>query len=480
MSDFNLADPRGWECDLQSVYSAYMGHFQLHNVPWYERSWGIFFQSFEAFLTFAWPVITVTDSWTGRAHIVTRMTSVGAFIKMIKTRFGETLPLVDNILRVSPFETAQRHLRTVSDYATYKKLHATLPSAVLAALKVRIRNGEPKGVRDLWDAKDKTFLAIDFEWSERNTSSCLEVGYAAVRCGHLDAVGTWPPDPEPNYRRGHYIVAEYVDKVHNRYRPNFPWAYAFGESQVVPKAKLPQLLQAVISSLASPDSETLPNTLVLVAHGISGDLRRLEEMKIKLPHNVLIIDTAAYERRLFTTGHRGIMQGSSGKPREPGSLLSLTNLLQSLGVDVQCTMHNSGNDAFMCLLAFQLLLDPEHTKIPTPRNANRSALAMARGMNRSPSILPSIALMPTPPLAYSLGATPPSSVGHQSPRTPDEYFDQDVSPRPMGYAHAVSMNGRGLQRLSALPPTRPRRASSANPSPDIVEQMNNLAVKDGV
>lgn len=24
-------------------------------------------------------------------------------------------------------------------------------------------------------------------------------------------------------RKGHYIVAEYVDKVTNRYRPNYPW-----------------------------------------------------------------------------------------------------------------------------------------------------------------------------------------------------------------------------------------------------------------
>lgn len=35
----------------------------------------------------------------------------------------------------------------------------------------------------------------------------------------------------------------------------------------------------------SPDSETIPNTLVLVAHGTTGDLRRLEEMRIsKLLH----------------------------------------------------------------------------------------------------------------------------------------------------------------------------------------------------
>ena len=123
-------------------------------------------------------------------------------------------------------------------------------------------------------------------------------------------------------RKGHYIVAEYVDKVTNKHCPNHPWQVRFpllpshilhltslsiravrgkfssspplfkpihsliiillkfAESQVAPKAKLPQIIQAVISSLASPESEMTANTLVLVAHGISGDLRRLEEMKI--------------------------------------------------------------------------------------------------------------------------------------------------------------------------------------------------------
>ena len=74
----------------------------------------------------------------------------------------------------------------MSDYATYKKLHATLPAAELSALKARIRAGEPHAVKKLWDQKEKTFLAMDFEWSERNERSCLEWGYAAVRCGHLD------------------------------------------------------------------------------------------------------------------------------------------------------------------------------------------------------------------------------------------------------------------------------------------------------
>ena len=53
----------------------------------YDRSWGIFFESFEEFLTFSWPTITVTDAWTGRAHIVVRLSTVGAFLKMLKTRY---------------------------------------------------------------------------------------------------------------------------------------------------------------------------------------------------------------------------------------------------------------------------------------------------------------------------------------------------------------------------------------------------------
>lgn len=90
-------------------------------------------------------------------------------------------------LRVSSFETNTRHLRTVSDSASYKKIHSTLPASILAAQKLHVRLGERKWVQDLWDKRDKTFLAIDFEWSERNARSCLEWGYAAVRCGHLDA-----------------------------------------------------------------------------------------------------------------------------------------------------------------------------------------------------------------------------------------------------------------------------------------------------
>ncbi|KAF8514283.1 hypothetical protein JB92DRAFT_2919913 [Gautieria morchelliformis] len=439
MADFQLVDPQGWEWDLQSIYSAYMNYFQLHSVPWYDRTWGYLFANLEAFLSFGWPAIVVTDASTGRAHIVTRMTSIGAFIKMIKTRFGESLPVVENMLHITPFETHNRHLRTVSDSTSYKKIHSTLPAATLAAQKVHVRSGEPKWVRDLWRRKDKTFLAIDFEWSERNASRCLEWGYAAVRCGHLDAMGVWPPVPEKNYRKGHFIVADYVDKVHNKHCPTFPWEYAFGESQVIPKAKLGEIVQATISSLASPDSETVPNQLVLVAHGIGGGLERLADLKVKLPNNILIIDTATFERQLFAKGKRGAMIDThTNKPRAPGTTLSLRKTLYSLNADLGCAWHCSGNDAFGTLLALQLLLQPENTPIPVVRTKRSATHSPTPGFTINPNIGAGYRTLPSRSLSRA-GIT---------------------TPRPgTGDSEDLETHAQGLTQLGSGRPQSPKRGA---------------------
>jgi hypothetical protein len=89
----------------------------------------------------------------------------------------------------------------------------------------------------------------------------------------------------------------------------------------------------------------------------------------ELPHNVLVIDTSAFERSLFSAGHRGTMvDAKTNKPRTPGSTLALETLLRSLAIStIPCQLHNSGNDAFMCLFALQKLLDPDNTQLPTPK-----------------------------------------------------------------------------------------------------------------
>lgn len=114
------------------------------------------------------------------------------------------------------------------------------------------------------------------------------------------------------YRKGHYVVAEYTDAQHNRKLPNHPWEVClilyfsqpthneflvcclysvtriyhfltdvqFGETQVVPKVKLPDIIQAIISSLAGPESETHSNQLVLVIHDKENAVEWMGELKI--------------------------------------------------------------------------------------------------------------------------------------------------------------------------------------------------------
>lgn len=48
-------------------------------------------------------------------------------------------------IAVIPYEHGQRQLRHISDVNVYKKLHNTLPAAVLAALRARVKHGNPKG-----------------------------------------------------------------------------------------------------------------------------------------------------------------------------------------------------------------------------------------------------------------------------------------------------------------------------------------------
>jgi len=160
---------------------------------------------------------------------------------------------------------------------------------------------------------------------------------------------------------------------------------------------MPQIIQAIISSLASPDSETQANTVILVTHSATEDLLRLEEMKIKLPHNLLVIDVTVYESCLFKAGLRGAMlDAKTGAPRQPGSLLSLRSILHSLHVPLDFVLHNAGNDAFACLLAFQMLVDPKNTQVPPPR-MNPPGMGITKSTTFGSLPLPSPTLL-TPPI----------------------------------------------------------------------------------
>lgn len=69
------------------------------------------------------------------------------------------------------------------------------------------------------------------------------------------------------------------------------------------------------------------------------------------------------------------MVDSHGKPRAPKTTISLPAALASLGVDARWSFHNSGNDAFSCLLVLQMLIDRDNTKAPIPSIPHRGKIA---------------------------------------------------------------------------------------------------------
>ena len=68
----------------------------------------------------------------------------------------------------------------------------------------------------------------------------------------------WPPIPEENYRKSHFIVEEWVDKVGNVSKiaptliyvqrtntnpPSYPRAYAFGKSRYVAEQDIERVVE---------------------------------------------------------------------------------------------------------------------------------------------------------------------------------------------------------------------------------------------
>lgn len=289
---------------------------------------------------------------------------------------------------------------------------------------------------------------------------------------------------------------------------------------MISKAKLPEIIEAIIrlvelrcsfpgayscpscSSLTSPDSEATPNTLVLVGHGINKDLARLEEMKIsklscyvnltvdktdestEIPHNVLILDTAAYERALYTAGLRGMMGDSlTGRARMPGTTLSLDNMLLSLisnpprpqptspsteaPTPVMTTpppivlpslkLHNSGNDAFMTLYGLQVFLNPLETEAPVvvPKaRQHRPSISPYGGAGYSPMMM--MPVMGYPMVSPGLpGMTPSSSapnlfsLGNKDPRRHSAYdLSDELGQLNLG---AQATGGGGTTRSKSGP-----------------------------
>lgn len=181
----------------------------------------------------------------------------------------------------------------------------------------------------------------------------------------------------------------------------------------------------------------------------------MSDAKLEPPTNVHIIDTASFERELFSSGHRGPMVDSHGKPRAPKTTISLPAALASLGVDARWSFHNSGNDAFSCLLAFQMLIDRDNTKVPVPsiphkgKNAESNTL---RPHSRGPGLmaiptrnsLPIISAYGINDVGMSIPSSYRGSTGNHL--TPNEFGSvQRMAGRPISF-HGIG----GYNRNSSV------------------------------
>lgn len=66
------------------------------------------------------------------------------------------------------------------------------------------------------------------------------------------AQDAWPPIPDDNYRRSHYVVSDWLDKRTNtrHYMPSQPRSFAHGDSHLVSMSSLEKILRCALSCLS--------------------------------------------------------------------------------------------------------------------------------------------------------------------------------------------------------------------------------------
>lgn len=158
-----------------------------------------------------------------------------------------------------------------------------------------------------------------------------------------------------------------------------------------------------------------------------------------------------YERALYSAGLRGVMTDpKTEKPRLSGSNLSFENFLLSLTIPLapnspntdkqplspqpqpispvilpQCTLHNAGNDALMCLFALQKLLEPTGTLVPSIKTRGpKPGIAGGLMINNAAAAGGSMMInggSPCPSMHYPGFAFATLTTSNSMPRMPSAY-----------------------------------------------------------
>lgn len=180
--------------------------------------------------------------------------------------------------------------------------------------------------------RSKVFVCLDLEFWEMNNAYLTEIGISVYDPTQIPLDRPLPIIPK--IKACHYVVDEHKTKVNGKFVPNNMFKFSYGQTLVMPLNQCKVAVDEILASLAKN------NNLVIVGHGVSGDLQMLVKQGCKIPaHQVL--DTSTIWRATRKDGF-----GSLSK------LLEYFNIPHAL-------MHNAGNDAYLNLYLFLVLCDPE-------------------------------------------------------------------------------------------------------------------------
>ena len=95
------------------------------------------------------------------------------------------------------------------------------------------------------------------------------------------------------------VAVFFINRLRLKLMPND--FLKFGETQIVTKTKLPDIIQATITSLMGPDCETSSNQLVLVVHDRENEIEYMGNLNISKSYKNMITMSSTHPNGIGRT-----------------------------------------------------------------------------------------------------------------------------------------------------------------------------------
>ncbi|KAK6455900.1 uncharacterized protein RJT20DRAFT_51633 [Scheffersomyces xylosifermentans] len=182
-------------------------------------------------------------------------------------------------------------------------------------------------------------------YGRKNILFCIDVEAWELNGDFITEIGISIYDPRvqflsmmPSTTQIHILIRENLERHNGRFVPDHARNFNGGTSLVMSEYEAACFIQTLINFYFEPNNSKLGGSLV--GHDVKGDIKWFNQLGVKFPDKVDIIDTHTLFG--FTTGKNGT---------------SLKNAL--IAVDIPYAfLHNAGNDAYYTLLVLMKLCDP--------------------------------------------------------------------------------------------------------------------------